>query len=200
MAHLPLLSHFFSNKTLIDVFLYFLLNPVEDAYLARIVDSTGKALIQVQRTLKRLVDSGLVLKTTEHKKSYYKADRNHIAFDEMLHLTIQAKIFSDMFKKDLELFAEKVDFGFIFGSVAKGSNTPESDIDIFLVGNLTYDDVSSFMFKLSQELVQEVNIIIFSPRELSKQITAKISFINNVLNEPKIWLFGDKNEFKKTYQ
>lgn len=200
MQQIRLLSHFFSNQTLIDVFLYFLLNPGEDVYLARIVDSTGKALIQVQRALKRLVDSGLVWKTTHHKRSYYKADRHHIAFDEMLQLTIQAKIFSDMFKEDLEYLSGKVDFGFIYGSVAKGSNTPESDIDILFVGNLTYDDIGSFMFKLGQELVQEVNIIIFSSKEMSKLIAAENSFITNVLQEPKIWLFGDKSEFKEIYK
>lgn len=103
-----------------------------------------------------------------------------------------------MFKKDLEHFEEKIDFGFIFGSVAKGSNTPESDIDIFFLGDLTYEDVSSFMFNLQRELLQEVNVIIFSEWELSKRIADKDPFITNVLKEPKIWLFGDKNEFNST--
>lgn len=199
MTHISLLSHFFPNKSLIEVFLYFVLNPQEEAYLARIVESTGKALIQVQRTLKRLVDCGLVLKITRHKKTHYKADTKHVAFDEMRQLAIQAKIFSEKFKSDLELLQNKVEFGFIFGSVASGTNTLESDIDLFFIGHLTYDDVSSFIFTLGRELVQEVNVTIFSPRQLREQIAAKNPFITNVLKEPKIWLFGDKGEFKKIY-
>jgi predicted nucleotidyltransferase len=117
----------------------------------------------------------------------------------MRHLTIQAKILSDPFKSDLEHLQNKVDFAFIYGSVAKGSNTLESDIDIFFVGSLTHDDVRSFSFKFSRELVQEVNVSIFSPSRLEKLIADGDPFIANVLKGPKIWLFGDKNEFKEIY-
>lgn len=200
MARVSLLSHLFTNQTLIDVFLYFLLNPQEEVYLARIVESTGKALIQVQRTLKRLVEAGLILKATRHKKTYYKADHQHVAYDDMRKLILKAKIFSDPFKNDLEKLKNKVSYGFIYGSVAQGSNTPQSDIDIFLVGDLSYDDAGPFIFHLGRELVQEVNVIIFSPRELEKQLSYKNIFVLNVLQEPKIWLFGDKDEFEKIYQ
>ncbi len=200
MSHVPLLANLFPNKTFIEVFLYFVLNPGEDAYLARIVESTGKALIQVQRTLKRLVECGLVLKTTRHNKVYYKADSKHVAFDEIRHLAIQAKIFSELFKKDLEQLQNKVDYGFVYGSVGKGVNTSQSDIDLFFVGNLTYDDVSSFIFSLGRELVQEVNAVVFSPNELARQVEDKNQFIIKVLQEPKIWLFGDKLEFNKIYK
>lgn len=197
---MPLLSQFFPNQTLMDVFLYFVLNPKEDMYLAHIVESTGKALIQVQRTVKRLVDCGLVLKTTRHNKTYYKADTKHIAYDELRQLAIQAKIFSAPFETDLEQLRNKVDFAFVYGSVAKGSNTQESDIDLFFVGTLNHDDIRSFIFKLGRELVQEVNVIILSPSKLEKLITDKDPFILNTMQSPKIWLFGDKSEFEKIYK
>lgn len=195
MSKISLLSHFFPSQTLIDVFLYFILKPSEDTYLARIVNSTDKALIQVQRTLKRLVDCGLVSKITRHNKTYYKADTRHIAYEEMRQLALQAKIFSEPFQTDLERLQDKIDFAFIYGSVASGSNTPESDIDLFFVGNLTHDDIRSFSFNLSRELVQEVNVIIFSSSRLEKLLEEKDPFITNVMQGSKIWLFGDKHEF-----
>lgn len=200
MLRLSLLSHLFPNQALIDVFLYFTLKPSEDTYLARIVNSTDKALIQVQRTLKRLIDCGLVSKTIRHNKTYYKVDTKHVAYDELRQLALQAKIFSEPFKTNLERLQNKVDFAFIYGSVASGSNTAESDIDLFFVGNLTHDDIRSFSFDLSRELVQEVNVIIFSPSKLEKLIAENDPFITNVMQGPKIWLFGDKIEFKEIYQ
>jgi predicted nucleotidyltransferase len=187
------------NQTLIDVCLYFVLNPGEEAYLARIVEGTGKVLIQVQRTLKRLIDCGLVLKTSKHKKNTYKLDNTHIAYEEIRNLALKAKIFSETFERDLKELQNKVDYGFIYGSVAKGTNTSQSDIDLFFVGNLTYEDVSPFIFKLGRELVQEVNVVLFTPRELEKLIEEKNAFIDSVLKESKIWLFGEKSEFEKTY-
>jgi predicted nucleotidyltransferase len=193
-------SQFFPNQTLMDVFLYFILNPVEETYLARIVESTDKALIQVQRSIKRLVDSGLVSKSTHHNKTYYKTNTKHVAYDELRHLAIQAKIFSAPFEADLQHLENKVDFAFVYGSIAKGSNTPESDIDLFFVGSLSHDDIRSFIFMLGRELVQEINVIILSPSKLEKLIADQDPFILNVIKGSKIWLFGDKNEFKEIYQ
>jgi predicted nucleotidyltransferase len=179
--------------------LYFLLNPREEVYLAQIVNSTGKALLQIQRTLKRLVECGLVQKTLHHNRMYYKADQNHIAYEDIRRLCLKAKIFSDMFREDIERLNERGVYGFIYGSVAKGTNSAESDIDIFFIGNLTYSDVATFLFKLGRELAQEVNGAVFTTAEFLQALKDKNSFVAKVLQEPKIWLFGDKSEFEKIY-
>lgn len=199
MGKVAFLSHFFTNQTLIDVFLCFLLNPHEPLYLSEIVNSTGKALIQVQRTLKRLVETGLVQKTIRHKKAYYSVDAKHIAFEEVKHLVIKAKIFSNTFRHEVQHLAERVNYGFIYGSVAKGTNTTESDVDLFLIGNLDYEAAGPFIFKLGRELVQEVNVVILSPPDFIKGLQCKSQFLLHVVQEPKIWLFGDKDEFEEIY-
>lgn len=193
------LSYFFTNQVIIDVLLYFLLNPQEEAYLAQIVNSTGKALLQIQRTLKRLVECGLVQKVLRHNRVYYKADQKHVAYEDVRQLVIKAKVFSDLFKEDTDYLNDRVLYGFIFGSVAKGTNTAESDIDLFLIGNITYSEVGPFVFKLGRELAQEVNSAVFTPREFEQAVQAKNPFVENVLQEPKIWLFGDKCDFEKIY-
>lgn len=199
MTKSVLLSHFFTNQTLVDILLFFVLQPHEKAYLTQIMDATGKALIQVQRTLKRLIETGLIQKSTHYKRTYYQADLKHVAYEEIRNLIIKAKIFSDQLESDLKNIKDKIDYGFIYGSLAKGTNTLKSDIDIFLIGNLTYESASPFLFNLSRELVQEVNAIIFTPQEFSKELKAKNVFISNVIQEQKIWLFGDKSEFEKPY-
>src|SRR5262245_37321444 len=108
MSKSVLLSHFFTNQTLVDVLLFFMLQPSEKAYLSQIVDSTGRALILVQRTLKRLVETGLILKSIDHGKTYYRADLKHVAFDDIKHLIIKTKIFSESFKNDIEILNKKV--------------------------------------------------------------------------------------------
>lgn len=200
MAKTALLSHFFSNQAFIDILLFFLLQPGKECYLNQVKDGTGKALLQVQRTIKRLSETGLIQKSSHHNRIYYKADHKHIAYEEMRQLIIKAKIFSDLFKVDLERLEDKICYGFIYGSVAKGTNTEASDIDIFFIGNLTYHELSPFIFNLSRELVQEVNAVIFTPQEFCHGIKDKNPFIMNVLQEPKIWLFGDKYEFEAAYR
>lgn len=164
------------------------------------MNSTGKALIQVQRTLKRLVETGLVLKITQHKKSSYRADLKHVAFKDIKHLAIKAKIFSDTFEKEIAHLSKRVEYGFIYGSVAKGTSTFQSDVDILLIGELDYKDARSFMYKLGRELAQEVNVIIFSQKEFLKKLERENSFVTDVAKGQKIWLFGDEDEFEKMFR
>jgi predicted nucleotidyltransferase len=190
----------FSNQTMIDVLLFFLLHPDEEAYLARIVRTTNKALIQVQRTIKCLLKTGLIQKIKRAKKTFYKVDTEHLAFDDLRNMALKAKIWSSDFKEDRDRFASKANFGFIYGSIAKGAHTSSSDLDIFLIGNLTLHDVSKFMSHLGRELFREVNIVIYTPEEMHAAIEQENSFILEVIKSPKIWLFGSKNEFEKLYR
>ena len=190
----------FSNETMITVLLFFLLHPDEEAYLAHIVRLTNKGLIQVQRIIKRLLESGLISTLKHNKKTYYKADPKHLAFNDLKNIVLQAKIWSPSFLKEIKRFQRKIHFGFIFGSVAKGTHTGSSDLDILFIGDLSLDEVSGFMGHLSRELFREVNIVIYTPQELQEALVRKNSFVTEVLEGPKIWLFGNKDGFEKLYR
>lgn len=189
----------FSNQTIIDVMLFFLLHPDEEAYLGRIVRVTNKALIQVQRSIKCLLETGLIHKIQREKKTFYKAASGHLAFDDLKNMALKAKIWGPSLKQERKVLEKLVDFGFIYGSIAKGGYTSQSDLDIFLIGNLSLRDASSFMSHLSRELLREVNIIVYSQDELREAMKRENSFIMNVLKSPKIWIFGNRNEFEKLY-
>jgi predicted nucleotidyltransferase len=190
----------FSNETMITVLLFFLLNPDEEAYLARIVRLTNKGLIQVQRIIKRLLESGLISALKHKKKTYYKADPTHLAFNDLKNLVLQTKVWSPTFNKEIKCFQKKIHFGFVFGSVAKGTHTATSDLDILFIGDLSLHEVSGFMGHLSRELFREVNIVIYTPQEFQEAFVKKNSFVTEVLESPKIWLFGNKNGFETLYR
>jgi len=190
------LAHVFPNQTMIDVLVFFFFHPVEKVQLAHIVQATNKALIQVQRTLKRLIDIGLVLKGSKTGKTYYQANPSHIAYEDLQHLALKAKILSSDRENELLKLTKKFEYGFIYGSVAHGTNTEMSDIDVFLVGNSSFNHLGSFFFDLGRELMREVNPIIFSEKQIKAEIKEQNSFIKGVLKGPKIWLFGNKNEFE----
>jgi predicted nucleotidyltransferase len=185
---------------MVDVLLFFLLHPDEEAYLARIVRATNKALIQVQRSIKCLLETGLINKIQRDKKTFYKAAPDHLAFDDLKNMALKAKIWSPSFKQERRALEALVDFGFIYGSIAKGTYTSESDLDIFLIGNLSLHDVSKFMSQLSRELLREVNIIIYTPEELRAALKRENSFVIDVMKSPKIWIFGKRHEFEKLYR
>jgi predicted nucleotidyltransferase len=194
------LARVFPNQTMIEVLIYFLFHPQKKAPLSHIVHGTKKALIQVQRAIKRLVETGLILKITTPKKTYYQANEAHVAYEDLQRLALRSKILSPTFKEELQQIEKKVTYGFIYGSFAKGSHHAMSDLDIFLVGDMSHYDLGTFFFNLGRELVCEVNITIFAQKQLREGIKDQNPFLNDVLKGPKIWLFGNKYEFERLFK
>ncbi len=137
------LEKLFPGKAFVDVLLFFLLHPDEETYLARIVRATGKLIVQVQRALKRLEESGLVNKIHRGNKAYYQANATHSTFNDLKRVLIRTIIFSNRLEKELSLIKHKIIYGFIFGSTARNGDVSTSDVDIFLVGNLTFEEAGN---------------------------------------------------------
>jgi predicted nucleotidyltransferase len=191
------LEKLFPNRAFIEVLLFFLLHPQEETYLARIARSTGKVLIQVQRTLKRLEEAGLVNKILRGNKAYYRANASHSVFNDLKKVIIRTIVFSEKLENELTSIKDKIIYGFIFGSIARNHDHPASDVDIFLIGNLTFEEAGNLTFPLSMELGKEVNTVIYSLKEFRNKIKEKHTFITEVIQNPKIWLFGNEHEFEK---
>lgn len=197
MASTTSLEKIFPNKAFIDVLLFFLLHPEEETYLSRIVRATGKVLIQVQRALKRLEASGLVRKIQRGKGAYYQANKDHSAFKDLKAVLIKTIIFSDRLEHELARFRKKIVYGFIFGSTASNRDSPTSDVDLFLIGSLTFKEAGHLSYALSTELGREVNTVIYTLKDFKTKLQDKHTFITEVVQHPKMWLFGNEDEFEK---
>lgn len=191
------LGKIFPSKVFVDVLLFFILHPQEETYLARIVRATGYILIQVQRALKRLEESGLVKKIQRGNKAYYQSNAAHSVFKDLKQVLIRTIIFSDKIEPELSSIRHKIRYGFIFGSTATHHDSPTSDLDIFLVGDLTFEEAGLLSFPLSIELGKEVNTVIYKIKDFKKKVKEQHLFVTNVVGGPKIWLFGDEHEFEK---
>src|SRR5262249_46903218 len=144
------------------VLLFFLLHPQEETHLMRIVRATGKMLVQVQRALKRLEESGLVKKILRGNKTYYQANASHSVFKDLKQVLIRTIIFSDRIEGELLSIKKKIVYGFIYGSTARNTDTPTSDVDLFLIGNLSFEEAGHLSYPLSLELGKEVNTVIYA--------------------------------------
>ena len=193
-------ARLFPNPSFVDVLILFLLHPDEEIYQSRIVSTTGRALMQVQRALRRLQETGLITKTKSGNRVYYKANRKHPGFEEIKKALLKTVIFGDTIKKALIPLKKKIQFGFIYGSVARAEESPISDIDLFLVGDLGIRDVASILGNVSHQLEREINPTIYPLREFKKKLKEKNSFIIEVIHGAKIWLIGEENEFEKMGQ
>jgi predicted nucleotidyltransferase len=97
-----------------------------------------------------------------------------------------------MLRETLQPLASKLEAAFIYGSVAKGTDTAKSDIDVMLVGkNLLLGKVLELVVPLEAQLGRKINPTCLSPAEFKRRRAERDSFVNRVLAQPTIALIGD---------
>jgi predicted nucleotidyltransferase len=96
-----------------------------------------------------------------------------------------------------ELDTRKIKFAFIFGSFAKGVETPTSDVDVLMIGDVKEDDVLRSISKTERRIGREINFILWTKEEFLEKIDKKIPLIKEISKTPVIMIVGDEDELKR---
>jgi predicted nucleotidyltransferase len=88
--------------------------------------------------------------------------------------------------------AEKIEAAFIFGSVARGTHTARSDIDLMIIGELDYDTVYAVTDEASLRLGWQVSPVLISPKDWHREVAMREAFVSNVRRSPKLFVFGSE--------
>jgi len=128
---------------------------------------------------------------------YYKAIRTFPGFEDLKNLFFKTVGLGENIRTALDTVINKIDFVFIFGSVAKNEESITSDIDLFIIGKIGLRELTKFLSPLGRDLQREMNLVVFDPREFQKRVLNKDHFLEEVIDSKKIWIIGSENEFKK---
>jgi predicted nucleotidyltransferase len=100
-----------------------------------------------------------------------------------------------MLREALLPLATNLQAAWIYGSVAKQTDTAQSDIDVMLVGkNLLLGKVLELLVPLETQLGRKINPTCFTPAEFKRRRAQPDSFVNRVLAQPILPLTGDALE------
>lgn len=148
----------------------------------------------VQRELARLAKSGLATVQVSGNQKHYQANRASPIFQELCGVVRKTMGLAEPLREALAPLANRINAAFVYGSVAKRSDSASSDIDLMIVSNdLTYADLYEALEAVSQQLGRKVNPTIFTPSELTKRVASGGAFVKRVLEQPKVWLKGDEH-------
>ena len=187
----------FANRALPEILNILLLNADEEFYQADLAKKTNQALIQIQRATKTLEFIGLITSTKKGRMIYYKAVKNHPAFEDLKRLFFKTLSIGAQIQHALHSLKTEIDLAFIFGSVAKNNETTDSDIDLFIVSNLPLRKITSLLGPLSKELQKELNPVVFESTEFQNKISKNDHFLLQLLESPKIWIIGNDTLLKQ---
>jgi predicted nucleotidyltransferase len=169
---------------------------VDERFFVRQLESLVKEdSTNLSRELARLESLKILVSEREGRQKYFKVNRSSPTFEEMKALILKTVGVSGVIKSGLEK-VKGIKYAFIYGSFARNTEKPESDVDLMVVGNAHLDEIEDILSKIEQQLGRSVNIIFYSLREFREKISSKDSFIRTVLNSPKIMLIGEENGIK----
>jgi predicted nucleotidyltransferase len=102
---------------------------------------------------------------------------------------------TEALRRALEPYSNKIKAAFVYGSVAKGSDTAQSDIDVMVIGDqLSYSDLFSALQDAESLLQRKVSPLFLSVKDWTRKASQKESFANKIKVQPKLFIFGSERD------
>jgi predicted nucleotidyltransferase len=166
-------------------------------YTKQILDAVKIGRGTVQRELKNLTDTGIITREVQGRQVYYRANTRCPIFDELKGIVRKTFGMADVIRQSLATNADKIRVAFIFGSVARNTDDRRSDIDLMVVGKISFGDVVSLLTPAEQKLGREVIPVVYPIAEFKKKVKEDHHFVKTVLEDEKIFVIGDEDELRK---
>lgn len=168
--------------------------PEHDFYQQEVAQAAGARLSAVQRELGNLVAAGLVTRRKRGNRVYYQADARCPLFAEVRGIIAKTTGLTGVLRRALAPLQERIALALVFGSLAAGTATSESDVDVLVVGEVSLRDVAPLLMPARETLGREVNPVVVSPGELRGKVAAGDHFLSTVLSGPKLFVIGDADD------
>lgn len=168
--------------------------PDRSFYATEIISLAGGGSGAVQRELARLEQSGLVTVHRIGTQKHFQANPTSPLYAELCGIAMKTVGLAEPLREALAPFADKIVAAFVYGSVAKRSDTATSDIDLMVVSDtVSYPDVYTALEPVSSKVGRTINPTVYSRQQLARRIKQGVSFATKVLKQPKIWLIGSED-------
>lgn len=187
-----------------------LFGKTRQALLAQLYTRPDEALLQeqlirhaalgrgtVQRELEFLTRAGILRRTVHGRQVYFQADPECPIYPELKTLIVKTAGAADFLRGVLAPLAERIRAAFIYGSVARAQARRGSDIDVMIIGDVSFVQASEALARAQVALGREVNPSVYSPGEFRDKLAAQQHFLSSVLNGKKIFLIGGERELAR---
>jgi predicted nucleotidyltransferase len=164
-----------------------LLNPDRKLHVREIARLTGTTAGTLNKELARLHEAGLLDREQVGNQLRYWANRSHQIYPELAGILRKTVGLANVLLEALAPLAKKIKIAFVFGSMARGTESTGSDVDVLIIGSLSFGTVVDAFFPVQQQLGREINPKTFSVTEWKSKLAKKDAFITQVSADPKIF-------------
>jgi predicted nucleotidyltransferase len=147
------------------------------------------------RALQRAVAAGLAVRQAVGRQYVYRVDASSPIYPEVR--TLLSKLFgpAQLLRRALAgLGPPELEAAFLFGSAARAQDRLDSDLDVFVVGDISRFALSRQLRDAERELGREVNAMAYPRGELAERLAAGDGFLLEVFRQPKLMLAGREED------
>ncbi len=171
--------------------------PDQTFFVRQIAREIGTSVGSVQRELEALADVGLVHRTVIGRQVFYQANSRHPVFADLRSLIAKTTGIFHQLRAALTPLAAQISFALVYGSIARGEEDAESDVDLMVVGDVTLDGVLAQVAPIESSIGRSINPTVYSLKEFKARIRNGNHFLSSVLHGRKVLLMGEEDELGK---
>jgi len=170
-------------------------NPERDFYASEIAEREQTGRGALQRELDRLTQSGLVTVTLRGRQKLYRVNPESPIFAELRSIVQKTIGVVEVIKTALFPHADQISNAFIYGSVAKGTDTAVSDVDLMVISDqLSYSELYEILSEAERTVERKINPTLYSPSEFRAKLADNNHFLKRVLEQSIVMVLGKRDD------
>ncbi len=195
-VNMSILSEILSSKVREKIFEHLFNGQGAEIHVRELQRRSGCSIGTIQTELKKLSRLDLVTSRRDGNRLYYRGNQDHPLYPDIC----------SMIEKTVGLFAQlraaferlqSIECVFIFGSVAAGVESANSDVDLMIIGDIGLRDLSTQLADIAAVVGREINPHVVSAGEFRRRAEEKEHFIAAVMRSTKVFIRGGEDDFAK---
>ncbi len=166
---------------------------------AELIRLAGSGTGSAHRLLTRLATTGLVTTERVGNQKHYQANAASPVFTELTGLVRKTVGLAAPLQAALTPLAGKIAAAFVYGSIAKGSDRADSDIDLMVISKdgksaLEYGALFAALQEAEAALARPVNPNLMSRAEWRRKRGEPDSFAARIAAQPHLFVLGSDDD------
>lgn len=192
-----MLAHFLLGPFRTRVLSVLLLHPDTALHARELARRIGGLPGSTSRELVKLADAGILLRQQIGNQVHYRANRDCPVFVDLAGLLRKTSGIATVLTDALVPLAGHIHCALVFGSVARGTETTHSDVDVLVLGDIGFAEVIAALHPAQEEIQREINPVVYRIEDFRAKLASNNTWAREVVENPKLFLIGDADDFAK---
>ncbi len=163
--------------------------------MSELEELVGASHDSLFRALQRGMAAGVVVKEPVGRQFVYRVEETSPIFGDIK--TLLSKLFGpvEALRRALaHAGPPDVEAAFLFGSAARAEDSLSSDLDVFVIGDISRFGLAQQLAGTEREIGREVNAMAYPRQEVERRLAEGDGFLREVFIGPKLMLTGSEAE------